>query len=389
MRQFALAYPRFFAGLLFELWALLQGKAPGIHAGRGTVNEIREIHMKRAYGVLLAALALTVSGYSASAEMGDTLKKVKERGSLSCTGHNGSFPGMAEMDDKGNWRGFDIDLCKALATAIFGSHEGHLNILPTSWAQRWPMLQSGELDIVIKATTVTMSRDTDTGLQFSRVYMMTPNYYAVHADLDAKSAKDLDGGTVCVQAGTSLERNIIEHGEANGYKFQTVPFESTEAAKAAFFARRCDAYLDSDIQLAAMRVAEAKDPDSIAILPDVVVGAPLAIAMRQGDDQWVDISNWLLSILVQADEAGVTSKNVDEMKANPPSPAIAKVLGVTPGLGARLGLPDDWGYNVIKAVGNYDELWERNLGEGSAYKLERGLNRLMRDGGIMFSNVMD
>lgn len=341
------------------------------------------------HSLLLAALILAVSGPAASAATGDTLAGVKERGFLACPGHNGSYPGMAEVDDQGRWRGFDIDLCRALATAIFGTGEEHLRILPTSWAQRWPMLQSGELDVMIKSTTWTMSRDTDTGLQFSNVYMMTPNFYAVHSESGIESAKELDGGTVCVQAGTSLERNIIEHAEANSYELTIVPFETTEAAKAAFLQNRCDAYMDNNVQLAAMRQNEISDPESVTVLPDVITGSPLAIAMLQGDDQWVDINNWLLSILLQADQAGVTSKNVDEMKANPPAPAIAKILGVTPGIGARLGLSDDWGYNVIKAVGNYDEIWERNLGQGSVYKLERGLNALMRDGGVLYPLVMD
>ncbi len=345
--------------------------------------------MRNTYSALFAAAVLAVSAHSASAAAGDTLRGVKERGLLACPGHNGSYPGMAEVDDKGNWKGFDIDLCRGLATAIFGTDEGHLKILPTSWAQRWPMLQSGELDAVIKATTWTMSRDTDTGLQFSNVYMMQPNYYAVHADLGIKSAKDLDGGTVCIQAGTSLERDIIEHSEQHGYKIQSVPFESTEAAKAAFLQQRCDAYMDSDISLAAMRETEASDSSKIILLSDVVSGAPLGIALRQGDDQWVDVNNWLLSALLQAEVAGVTSKNVDEMKENPPSPAVAKLLGATPGVGERLGLSDDWAYKVIKKVGNYSEIWERNLGTESPYKLGRGPNALMRDGGLLYPLAMD
>lgn len=345
--------------------------------------------MKQIISALLTAAAVTVPMQVASAAMGDTLKGVKERGQLACPSHNGSYPGMAEVDDKGNWKGFDIDLCRGLATAIFGTDEGHLKLLPTSWAQRWPMLQSGELDTVIKATTWTMSRDTDTGLQFSNVYMMQPNYYAVHTELGATSAKDLDGGTICIQAGTSLERDVIEHSELNGYKIESVPFESTEAAKAAFLQQRCDAYMDSDISLAAMREFESGDASSITILSDVISGAPLGAALRQGDDQWVDIHNWLISVLLQAETAGITSANVDEVKANPPSPAVSKLLGVTPGIGERLGLADDWAYNVIKKIGNYAEIWDRNLGEGSPYKLGRGPNVLMRDGGLFYPLVMD
>jgi general L-amino acid transport system substrate-binding protein len=343
----------------------------------------------KTHSLLLAAVLLAISAPAASAASGDTLAGVKERGFLACPGHNGSYPGMAEVDDQGRWRGFDIDLCRALATAIFGTEAEHLRILPTSFAQRWPMLQSGELDVMIKSTTWTLSRDTDTGLQFSNVYMMTPNFYAVHTDSGIATAKELDGGTVCVQAGTSLERNIVEHAEANNYKLTIVPFETTEAAKAAFLQQRCDAYMDNNVQLGAMRNNEVDDPESITVLPDMITASPLAIAMLEGDEQWVDINNWLLSVLLQADQAGVTSQNVDAMKASPPAPAIAKLLGVTPGVGTVLGLSDDWGYNVIKAVGNYDEIWERNLGKGSVYGLERGVNSLMRNGGVLYPLVMD
>lgn len=333
-----------------------------------------------------ATMALTVPSF---ADFGATLKGVQERGALSCTGHNGSYPGMAEVDDKGNWKGFDIDLCRALAVAIFGSTEGHLNIQSTSWEQRWPSLQSGELDVVIKSSGWTMSRDTDTALQFSRPYMLAGIHYATHADNGAKSAKDLDGGTVCIQAGTTLERYVVEHSAANGYKLETVKFDSTEAAKAAFLSGRCDTYIDWDLQLAVMRSTEAQDPNSIVILPDVLSAEPVAIVMRQGDDQWVDISNWVLSVLLMAEQNGVNSQNVDQIRDNPPNPAVATMLGVTPGVGKRLGLSDDWAYNVIKQVGNYAEIWDRDIGKDSVYKVDRSTNALIRDGGVLYPLVMD
>ncbi len=345
--------------------------------------------MKFMKPLAIGATAALMLAPAAHAEFGATLKTIQDRGSLSCTGHNGSFPGMAEVDDKGSWIGFDIDLCRALATAIFGAFEGHLTIQPTSWAQRWPSLQSGELDIVIKSSGWTMSRDTDTSLQFSRPYMMAGINYATHADNGSVKVADLDGGTMCVQAGTTYERYAVEHAQANDYTMEVVPFETTEASKAAFLSGRCDAYMDWDLQLAVMRATAVDDPESIKILPDVLSAEPLGFVMRQGDDQWVDVSNWLMSILLLADEAGVTSENVDEMKANPPTPAVGTMLGVTPGVGTRIGLSDDWAYNVIKQLGNYNEIWERNMGQGSAYKLERGVNGLIRDGGILHSLVLD
>lgn len=337
---------------------------------------------------MVAGTALLLAP-AAQAGQGDTLKTVKERGTLACSGHNGSYLGMAEVDDKGNWKGFDVELCKAMATAIFGTDEGHLDIKPTSWAQRWPSIQSGELDIIIKSSGWTMGRDTEVGMQFSRPYMMAAISLITRTDTGATDATGLDGGTLCVQTGTTLERYAVEHAAAKGYSLEVVPFEKTEEAKASFLSGRCDAYIDWDLQLAVMRATEIDDPENYVILPDTLSAEPLGMVMRQGDDNWIDISNWLMSALLMADEAGVTSANVDEMKANPPTPGVAKLLGVTPGVGERLGLRDDWAYNVIKRHGNYDEIWNNNVGSNSVYGLARGVNGLIRDGGILHSLVMD
>jgi general L-amino acid transport system substrate-binding protein len=341
-------------------------------------------HLKE---IVLGSICLvSLAPFNVSA---DTLSDVKQRGALNCTGHNGSFPGFAEVDDQGNWKGFDIDLCRGLATAIFGTYKDHLNIKPTSWAQRWPNLKSKEVDIIIKASGWTMGRDTDVGLQFSRTYMMAPATYMVHTSIGASSPKDLDGGTLCVQSGTTYERYAADHMAANAYTMEVVPFEKTEEAKEAYESGRCDAYIGASYEMAAMRANDLKKPEEHQILPQPLAAEPLAMIMRQGDDRWVDISNWLLSVLIMAEEAGITSENVDEMKANPATPGIAKMLGATPGLGARLGLDDDWGYNVIKTIGNYDQVYQRNLGDGSVYKLERGINGLMRDGGVFYSLILD
>lgn len=349
--------------------------------------------MKHQARLTLAALVIAVSSLvfvgNAQAGIGDTLKLVKDRGSLLCTGHNGSYLGMAEVDDNGKWTGFDIALCKALATAIFGTDEGHLQIVPISWAQRFPGIQSGDFDIIIKATGWTMGRDTDVKLQYSRTYLMAPIALITRKDTGATMAKELDGGTLCVQTGTTLERNAVEHAAAFGYELEVVPFEKTEEAKASYLSGRCDAYIDWDLQLAVLRATEIENPDEHIILPDVLSAEPLAMAMRQGDDNWIDIANWLVSALLMAEENNVTSANVDEMKANPPSPGIAKLLGATPGVGTRLGLDDDWAYNVIKQHGNFNEIWERNIGMGSVYKLERGVNALLKNGGILYPLVMD
>ena len=348
------------------------------------MTKITRILMSAVFGGLLSAAAITTS----HAAEGETLTKVKARGALACTGHNGSYLGMAEVDEKGNWKGLDIDLCRAVATAIFGDYEGHLNILPTSWAQRWPSLQSGELDVVIKASDWTMGRDSELGLQYSNPYALAPINILVRKELNAKTAKDLDGGTVCVPAGTSTERQTAEYFQRIGVKLEFVASDKTEESEAAYLSGRCDAFAQWDVQLAVLRL-KAEKPEDHIILPDTIAAAPLGMIVRQGDDKWLDIMNFTLSTLLAAEEAGVNSKNVDEMKKTPPSPAIGKMLGATPGYGTRIGLDDNFGYNIIKKLGNYDEVWERNLGQGSPYKLKRGVNNLWQNGGILFPIVVD
>lgn len=351
-------------------------------------------HINRTLLACGLAVATTLSGSIWAAEtannsIGETLKTVKDRGSLNCTGHNGSFPGFAEVDDKGQWKGIDIELCRALATAIFGKYHGHLNIKATSWAQRWPSLKSGEVDIIIKGTGWTMGRDTDIGLQYSRTYLIGPSNYLVHKNIGATQASDLDGGTLCIQSGTTYERYAADHAAANNYKMQVVPFEKTEEAKSAYKSGRCDAYIGTSFELGVMRATELKSPEDHQILPDALSAEPMAMAMRQGDDNWVDIANWLLSAMLMAEEYGITSQNVDAMKANPLTPGVATLLGSSPGIGTRLGLNDDWAFKVIKEVGNFSEIYERSLGMQSPYKLDRGVNALLKDGGVLYSLVMD
>lgn len=339
-------------------------------------------------GAAFGALAIAAAASSAQAADGDTLAGVKQRGALACSGHNGSYLGLAEVDDKGVWKGLDIDLCRAVATAIFGDSEGHLNILPVSWAQRWPMLQSGELDVLIKATDWTMGRDSELGFQYSNPYVLAPIKVLVSKALGATSVKDLEGGSVCLPAGTSTERQMAEYLQRVGVKMEFVVSEKTEESEAAFLSGRCDAFAQWDVQLAVVRL-KAANPDDYVILPDTIAAAPVGMLVREGDDGWLDVINFTLSTLLAAEEAGVTSQNVDEMKAKPPSPAVATMLGATPGYGTRIGLEDDFGYNVIKKVGNYSEIWERNLGQQSPYKLDRSVNALWENGGVLWSIVID
>lgn len=340
----------------------------------------------RIFGLMTAA-TLALTGGAALAASGDTLKTVKERGNLLCTGHDGSYLGFAEVDDKGEWKGIDIDLCRAVATAIFGD-PAKVSIIPISWAQRWPALQSGEVDMVIKASGATLSRDAELGLQFSLSYYLGTTKIMAHKELGLTSLKDADGGTVCIPAGTTIQQQIASYGSTLGITLEPVLIEKTEELEQAYFSGRCDLYTQWGPVLAIARAAKGNVDDHV-ILPDVLAVEPEVIVMRPGDDNWVDIANWTLSALLFAEQEGITSENIDEIKAAPPSPVVAKFLGVSPGMGTPLGLSDDWAYNLIKQMGNYAEIFERNLGADSPYKMDREMTALWRDGGVLYPYVID
>ena len=332
--------------------------------------------------------AATVMGTGAAeAAMGDTLKAIKDRGQLLCPGHNGTYLGFAEVDNAGNWKGFDIDLCKALATAILGSPD-KLKVVPISFAQRFPSIQSGDIDVIIKVTGWTLGRDTELGLQFSQPYFLGATQIAVNVATGAKAAKELNGASMCSQAGTSTERLAADYLNNLKIKYEMVSFEKSEDMRAAFFSGRCDAVTLWGPNLA-ISISQAADPSKYQTLPDILAVEPQSIAMRQGDDQFVDIANWLLTVLLTAEEYGITSANVDEHKAKPGNPTIGRMLGATPGIGKRLGLSETWGYDVIKQVGNYKQIFDRTLGDGSPYKMKRGVNGLIRDGGVLFPLIID
>lgn len=343
--------------------------------------------MKYPFGSAVLAAGMVLAATTAQAEFGATLKAVKDRGALQCSGHNGSYLGFAEVDDQGRWKGLDIDLCRALATAVLGDPD-KLNIVPISWAQRWPSLQSGELDVVIKASGGTFSRDTELGLQFSQSYFIGTTKVMVRKDAGIESLADTDGGAICIPAGTTIERQVASYADRIGITLEPVLFEKTEELREAYFSGRCDGYAQWGPVLAIDRTT-AEDPDAHVILADTLAMEPEVMLARQGDDQWVDILNWMLSALLFAEQEGISSANVDEMKANPPTSEIGKLLGATPGMGAPLGLSDDWAYTMIKTVGNYAEIYDRNIGDGSVYKMPRDINNLWNNGGVLFPMVFD
>lgn len=334
---------------------------------------------------LSATLGLVAA--PAFAEAGKTLEAVKARGSLLCTGHDGSYLGFAEVDDKGNWKGLDIELCRAVATAIFADPTA-LKIIPISWAQRWPALQSGDVDIIIKSSGGTLSRDTELGLQFSNSYYLGTTKIMAHKKLGLDSIADADGGTICIPAGTTQEQQIAAYTQRLGITLEPVVIQKTEELEQAYFSGRCDAYTQWGPVLAIARASKG-NIDEHVLLPDVLALEPEVMVMRQGDDNWVDVANWTLSALLFAEQEGVNSGNVDEMRATPPTPEVSKFLGVTPGVGKGLGLSDDWAYNVIKQVGNFSEIFERSLGQESPYKMPREMTALWKDGGVLFPMVFD
>jgi len=346
--------------------------------------------MKKLTTLMIAALALAASGHAVLAQSaGNRLNTVVERGKLLCSGHNGSFLGFAEVDDKGAWKGLDIDLCRALAAALFGTSEGHLDIVPISWAQRWPSLQSGDIDVIIKVSGWTFSRDTELNLAYSMPYFVGAFQAMVKADLGATALADLDGGTVCVAAGTSTERAAATYLQVKGINAELLSFENGDEVRNAYYEDRCDAYVEWAPSLAAARLDAPDGADAHVILPDVIDLEVEGIIVPEGDSKWLDVQNWMLSSLWFAEANGITSANIDEIKANPVSPAIAKFVGATPGYGSALGLPDDWAYNMIKEVGNAAEVYDRNLGSGSPYNLPRGINALYSDGGVFYPLIID
>ncbi|MYI68663.1 MAG: amino acid ABC transporter substrate-binding protein [Boseongicola sp. SB0673_bin_14] len=344
--------------------------------------------MKRGWiAAAVAAAGLSGIGTSAIAES-ETLKTVQERGTLLCSGHNGSYFGFVEVNDKNEWKGLDIDLCRALTVAILGDPDKN-QIVPLSWAQRFPALQSGDVDVVIKATGWTMGRDTELGLQFSIPYFFGGAQLMVRKELGITTASELGGGTVCVAAGTTIERIVADHLKAENVEHTMVSFEKTAEVIGAYKAGRCDAYAAWGPSIAVLLANQFEDADAHVILSDKLSAEPIAAAMRQGDEDWVDIVNWMLAALIKAEELGVTSANVEEMTANPPNPTVARLLGVDAGMGERLGLRDTWAREMIAEMGNFAEIYDRNLGEGSPYKLARGLNNLWSNGGVLYTPILD
>ena len=310
-----------------------------------------------------------------------TLDEVRAKGVLT-VGVNPGVAGFSMPDEKGVWKGLDIDTAKAIAAAVLGD-ANKVKYVALTAVQRLPALQSKEVDVLCRNTTITLTRETVNGLNF-----VHPNYFdgqgfLISKKKNVKSAKQLRGATVCTLPGTTTEMNAADYFRKNGMPWKPVVIESNAELNKAFFAGRCDVLTSDVSQLAAIR-SVAPNPDDYIILPEVISKEPLAPVVRHGDDQWYDIVNWTVMALIEAEELGITSSNVDEMLKST-DPQVQRFLGVSPGFGKALGLDEKWAYNIIKQVGNYGEIFDRNVGPKTPLKLERGLNHLWMHGGLMYS----
>jgi general L-amino acid transport system substrate-binding protein len=330
------------------------------------------------WGVLVAAAALPSLSHAASA----TVDTIKKRGELICGVSQGSA-GLSSVDKSGRWQGLDVDICAGLAAAVLGSPE-KVRYVPLSSQQRFTALQSGEIDVLSRNTTITSSRDDGLGISSTAIVFYDGQGFLVPKKLGVKHATELNGAQVCVQPGTVNEQNLVDYFKKNKITYRPVVIENLVELEQAFYAGRCDVYLSDASTLAASRAARAKNPDDFVILPERINKSPLGPFVRQNDPSWAALVKWTVNAVVEAEELGVTSANIDSV-ANTQDPQVRRLLGTDPGVGKGFGLDDRWAYRAIKAVGNYGEIWNRNLGPATPLKLERGLNAQWNKGGLLYS----
>jgi general L-amino acid transport system substrate-binding protein len=326
------------------------------------------------------AVGLTASLLATAASAQATLNSVKQKGVLTC-GSNRGAPGFGAPDAQGNWSGLDVDLCRAVAAAIFDD-PAKVHFVPLSAQDRFTALQSGQVDVLARNSTVTMSRDTQLGLEFPAINYFDGQGFMVRKSLGVTSARDLNGKSVCTDQGTTTELNLADYFRANGLTYQPASFANATEAKKAYEAGGCDAMTTDVSGLYAARL-NISNPDDHVILPDVISKEPLGPAVRHGDNQWADIVRWTHNAMLDAEELGVTKANVEQMKTSD-NPEIKRLLGTEGKFGEAIGLTSDWAVRIIKHVGNYGESFERNLGEGSPLKIKRGQNALWTKGGLQY-----
>ncbi len=325
-----------------------------------------------------AAVVMTTSAGAAFAQQ-STIDAVKAKGYVQC-GTNTGLLGFAQPDSQGVWKGLDVDLCRAVAAALLGDAT-KVRYTGLTAAQRFTALQSGEVDILSRNTTVTLTRDVSLGLDFVGINFYDGQGFMVKRAANVKSAKQLGGATVCVQSGTTTELNLADFFRANNLRFTPVVFEKLDETVGAYMSGRCDAYTTDVSGLASTRVSQGDKANDHVILPEVISKEPLGPGVRQGDPKWADLVRWSFYAMVEAEEYGVTSQNIDSLLTSA-NPNIQRIVGATGGFGQMLGVPDKWSYNIIKQVGNYGESYERNI---KPLGIERGINAQWKDGGLMYA----
>jgi general L-amino acid transport system substrate-binding protein len=331
---------------------------------------------------LIPAIAAVAILANASVASASTLESVKKKGFVQC-GISTGLPGFSNPDEKGNWTGMDVDFCRAVAAAVLGD-QSKVKYTPLNAKERFTAIQSGEVDILSRNTTWTLTRDGSLGLNFTGVNYYDGQGFLISKKLGVASAKELDGAAVCIQAGTTTELNLATYFRANNVgKYTPVVFDTSDQTVKGFESGRCDVLTSDLSQLYALRIKLAK-PEDTMVLPEVISKEPLGPSVRQGDDVWFNIVRWTHYATLNAEEMGITSANVDAMKTGS-NPDAARLLGAEGGLGAMLGLGDDWAYNIVKQVGNYGEIFDRNVGAGSPLKIERGINALWTKGGLQYA----
>jgi general L-amino acid transport system substrate-binding protein len=338
--------------------------------------------MKKWKSLFIGCTLVLVSAGLVQADNGDTLKAVKDKGYIQ-VGVNGDLFGFGKADQKGVWKGLDVDTARAVAVAVFGDFKNRLRYTPLTAKTRFTALQSKEIDLLARNATMTLGRDTSLGLDFVQVNYYDGQGFMIPKTLGVNSAKELSGATVCVLPGTTTEQNAADFFRSNSMEWKTVTIESTAELAQAFYAGRCDVLTSDASQLAGLR-ASAPKPGDYMILPEIISKEPLAPVVRHGDNQWKDIVNYAVLAMINAEEFGITSANVDEMLKSK-DPKIQRFLGVSAGNGAALGVDEKFAYNIIKQVGNYGEVFERNVGVDTPLGIERGLNALWTNGGLMYS----
>ncbi len=341
------------------------------------------LELAKKHGLTALTLAGLTLAFALPAHAGKTLDAIKSRGQVVC-GVNTGLAGFAAADSSGNWSGIDVDVCKAVAAATLGDAT-KVKYVPLNAQQRFTALQSGEIDVLSRNTTFSLTRDASLGLHQTAVTYYDGQGFMVPVKSKIKSAKQLKGQTVCVQSGTTTEKNLTDFSRANQLNIKPVVFEKLEAANSAYFSGRCIAYTTDASGLASIRNKEAKKPAEHVILPELISKEPLGPMVRRGDDEWFAIVKWVIYGLLEAEEYGVTQANVDQLKTSATDPVVQRLLGTTEDTGKLLGLDKEWMVRAVKATGNYGEMFERNVGPKSALGLPRGVNSLWNKGGLMYA----